>query len=165
MVGTTRFELATSSTPILETTQSEQLSYIHQYIGERKATRHNAYWTRNGPIDGPTLVYARQTRHERQPARNLWAVEGRVSCKKTLPPRLINAYPTLDMMGIIPNRHVAIANRRTRNGRGDREKYRSSTISSKNTGTSCASTRANRFVYGRSSYPVPMAVALHPEFG
>jgi hypothetical protein len=71
MVGTTRFELATSPTPILETTQSEQLSYIHQYIGERKTTRRNAYWTRNGPIDGPTLVYATQTRHERQPAMSL----------------------------------------------------------------------------------------------
>ena len=67
MVGTTRFELATSPTPILETTQSEQLSYIHQYIGERKTTRRNAYWTRNGP----TLVYATQTRHERQPAMSL----------------------------------------------------------------------------------------------
>jgi hypothetical protein len=58
MVGTTIFELATSPTPILETTQSEQLSYIHQYIGERKTTRRNAYWTRNGPINGPALAHA-----------------------------------------------------------------------------------------------------------
>ena len=71
MVGTTRFELATSPTPILETTQSEQLSKIYQYFKERETTRRNAYWTRNGPIDGPTLVYATQTRHERQPAMSL----------------------------------------------------------------------------------------------
>jgi hypothetical protein len=32
MVGTTRFELATSPTPILEITQFEQLSYIYQGI-------------------------------------------------------------------------------------------------------------------------------------
>ena len=71
MVGTTRFELATSPTPILETTQSEQLSETYQYVKERETTRRNAYWTRNGPIDGPTLVYATQTRHERQPAMSL----------------------------------------------------------------------------------------------
>jgi len=58
MVGTTRFELATSPTPILETTQSEQLSKIYQYVRERETTQRNAYWTRNGPIDGPTLAHA-----------------------------------------------------------------------------------------------------------
>jgi len=58
MVGTTRFELATSPTPILETTQSERLSKIHQYVRERETTRRNAYWTRNGPTVGPTLAYA-----------------------------------------------------------------------------------------------------------
>jgi hypothetical protein len=58
MVGTTRFELATSPTPILETTQSEQLSYIHQCVRERKTIRRNAYWTRNGPTVGPTLAHA-----------------------------------------------------------------------------------------------------------
>ena len=45
MVGTTRFELATSPTPILETTQSEQLSETHQYVRERKTIQRNAYWT------------------------------------------------------------------------------------------------------------------------
>jgi hypothetical protein len=58
MVGTTRFELATSPTPILETTQSEQLSETHQYVRERKTIRRNAYWTRNGPTVGPTLAHA-----------------------------------------------------------------------------------------------------------
>ena len=58
MVGTTRFELATSPTPILETTQSEQLSQIHQYVRERETTRRNAYWTRNGPTVGPMLAHA-----------------------------------------------------------------------------------------------------------
>jgi hypothetical protein len=58
MVGTTRFELATSPTPILETTQSEQLSETYQHVRQRKTTRRNAYWTRNGPIDGPTLAHA-----------------------------------------------------------------------------------------------------------
>jgi hypothetical protein len=76
MVGTTRFELATSPTPILETTQSESLSETHQYVSERKTIRSNPYWTRNGPIDGPTLVYATQTRHERQPAMSLRDTNG-----------------------------------------------------------------------------------------
>jgi hypothetical protein len=58
MVGTTRFELATSPTPILETTQSEQLGEIYQYVRERETTRRNAYWTRNGPTVGPTLAHA-----------------------------------------------------------------------------------------------------------
>jgi hypothetical protein len=69
MVGTTRFELATSPTPILENTQLEQLSETHQYVRDWKTIRRNAYWTRNGPADGPTLVYSTQTRYERQPAR------------------------------------------------------------------------------------------------
>ena len=57
MVGTTRFELATSPTPILETTQSEQLSETHQYVRERKTIRRNAYWTRNGPAVGPRFSH------------------------------------------------------------------------------------------------------------
>jgi hypothetical protein len=67
LVGTTRFELATSPTPILDLTQSEQLSGIYQCVRERERTRHNAYWTHIGPTNGPTLAFA-ITRHERQPA-------------------------------------------------------------------------------------------------
>ena len=65
MVGTTRFELATSPTPILEITQSEQLGYAQRCINERETTRRNAYWTLIGPAYGPTLE-ATTTRHERQ---------------------------------------------------------------------------------------------------
>jgi hypothetical protein len=68
MVGTTRFELATSPTPILETTQSEQLSEIYQCARERETTRRNAYWTRNGPTVGPTLAHAIDNAARRQPA-------------------------------------------------------------------------------------------------
>jgi hypothetical protein len=67
LVGTTRFELATSPTPILDLTQSEQLGATYQCVRERESTRHNAYWTRIGPTNGPTLAFA-ITRHERQPA-------------------------------------------------------------------------------------------------
>jgi hypothetical protein len=52
MVGTTRLELATSPTPIPETTQSDNLAKPIYTL----TTRRNAFWTRNGPIDGPTLV-------------------------------------------------------------------------------------------------------------
>jgi hypothetical protein len=45
LVGTTRFELATSPTPILGLTQSEQFSAIYQCVRERETTRRNAYWT------------------------------------------------------------------------------------------------------------------------
>ena len=58
MVETTRFELATSPTSILETTKFEQLGEIYQYVRERETTRSNAYWTRNGPTVGPTLAHA-----------------------------------------------------------------------------------------------------------
>jgi hypothetical protein len=55
MVGTTRFELATSPTPILELTQFEQLSHANNSVRERETTRRNAYWPLIGPTDGPTL--------------------------------------------------------------------------------------------------------------
>src|SRR5260370_27685620 len=58
MVGTARFELASSPTPFVGFTRSEQLSAIGQYVRQRETTRRNAYWTRNGPTIGPTLVYA-----------------------------------------------------------------------------------------------------------
>jgi site-specific DNA recombinase len=43
--GRLDFELATSPTPILDLTQSEQLSAIYQCVRERETTRRNAYWT------------------------------------------------------------------------------------------------------------------------
>jgi hypothetical protein len=85
MVGTTRFELATSPTPILETTQSEQLSDMYQYVRERETTRRNAYWTRNGPTVGPTLVYAIKNAARTATSAKSVVVEGRVSCKRCLP--------------------------------------------------------------------------------
>ena len=57
MVGTTRFELATSPTPISKSTQHQQLSYIHQCVRERETTRRNAYWTLIGPTVGPRFHY------------------------------------------------------------------------------------------------------------
>jgi len=51
MVGTTRFELATSPTPILEMSQSEQLSETHQYVRERKQSDA----TLIGPVMDPQL--------------------------------------------------------------------------------------------------------------
>jgi len=69
MVGTTRFELATSPTPILETTQSEQLSKIYQYVREGKQPDG----TLIGPVMDPQLDPCGRTRlttrRKRQPAR------------------------------------------------------------------------------------------------
>jgi hypothetical protein len=56
MVGTTRFELATSPTPILERRNLNNLAKPINIVRERETTRRNAYWTRNGPTVGPTLV-------------------------------------------------------------------------------------------------------------
>jgi len=44
MVGTTRFELATSPTPILGLTQSEQFSAIYKLIGRISDPRLDPSW-------------------------------------------------------------------------------------------------------------------------
>jgi hypothetical protein len=64
MVGTTRFELAASPTPILEITQSEQLSYTHQCVKEQEKQPDA---TLIGPVMDPRWR-TRLARHERQPA-------------------------------------------------------------------------------------------------
>ena len=53
MVGTTRFELATSPTPNLDRTQSEQLGVFRQRVQVRTTTLSNAYWPQNGPEMDP----------------------------------------------------------------------------------------------------------------
>jgi hypothetical protein len=58
MVGTTRFELATSPTAILETTKFEQLGEIYQYVRERETTDA----TLIGPVMDPQLDPSWRTR-------------------------------------------------------------------------------------------------------
>src|ERR1035437_1973663 len=53
MVGTTRFELATSPTPKLGTTYLSITYGIWGHSRKRQITPENPYWPHNGPTVGP----------------------------------------------------------------------------------------------------------------